>query len=161
MIESTGVVLSVRPVWLRTGDGRTLKHLRLRVEYEDRDGTRRDQFQVPYRPGVRIGSTVAVVSRTGRDPRLHFPDAPAQHWWRPPQVRSGLLAYAGILVVLLLFGGVVLGSVMYGSGDLPVPPPGFNSGPAGSVTPAPSGSVTPGPSGSAGPSASGVPSPGN
>lgn len=160
MNESTGVVLSARPVWLRAGDGRASKHLRLRVEYETDDGLQEEQFQVPYRPGIRVGSTVTVAARRGRGVQLVLDETTPVEWWRPTQVRSGLLAYAAILGVMLIFGGVVLGGVMYGSRGTPAPPWGPGGSPVPSESVPPSG-VSPSGASPSGPSAPPSVTPGN
>jgi hypothetical protein len=136
--DTTGVVVSVHPVW-RSGADSARKYVRLRVEYDVGDGPEVGRFEVVDRPGLGVGSVVLVRRRRSGGVQLRFPQPTQPTWWRPPQPASGLAAYAAMIVLILLLAGGTYYVVVYNTKP-PIPSPS----PSPSVPPAPP-SISPAP----------------
>ncbi|GAA0935321.1 hypothetical protein [Virgisporangium aurantiacum] len=104
MNERTGVVVSVRVYWRRDDTGRPHRRQRIRVEYSDGTTTRLVTGESSPGREVGTGDRVTVLLRPGR-PVAVVP-VPAERPTRSTvRVRSGLVAYAGLVALVLLIGG--------------------------------------------------------
>jgi hypothetical protein len=147
-----GIVVSIVPLWHPAGERGSSRRLRLLVEYDTDDGPAVTRAVTSNRPDIRVGSDVTVlVRRNGRARVLLDQYQPPPPWWAKGQPVSGILAYLGLVVLMLLIAGGIWIWVMQRRGEilreLPFMTPTPTSiRPSGSATPSPTPSTSVAPS---------------
>jgi hypothetical protein len=145
-----GTVVSIVSSWHPIGDGSARKRLRLLVEYDTDEGPVLARIVTTDQHDLRVGSEVFVLRRPGGRLAVQVDDPVAvRPWWQSAQPRSGLLAFSGlVLLMLVLAGGIWLSVSSRSDQILPQGPPaspvdGSTGGPSGEPTGSPSGSPSP------------------
>ncbi|WP_204014909.1 hypothetical protein [Virgisporangium aurantiacum] len=106
MQDRAAVVVTVQAHWRRDGTGRPQRYQRVRVEYVSGEETRRAVGELfpgaaPVKPGDRVTVRLRPGHRATVTPLAVKRSAPRH------EVRNGVLAYAGLVVLVLLISGSI------------------------------------------------------